>query len=80
MKEPASRPSWATSPLLGLYFVATLMTAVLLTVIIIQQYCKSEREHFFTITIPSNKDADEGDSDESTGLLSMQTYQAGGGA
>jgi hypothetical protein len=85
-----SRSSWATSHVLGMVFVATIVTAVLLTVIlitiiIIQQYRKSEGEKF-AITIPSNKDADEGDSysdestghsTESTGLLAMQTYQAG---
>jgi hypothetical protein len=79
-----------TSPLLDIFFVVTIVTAVLLTVllvaaIIIKQYRKKKREktYFYTVTMPSsNKDVDEGDSrhsDESTGLLAMQTYQAGGG-
>jgi hypothetical protein len=85
-----NRPGRAASHMLGIVFVATIVTAVLLTVIlitliIIQQYRKSEGEKF-AITIPINKDADEGDSHsdestghstESTGLLVLQTYQAG---
>jgi hypothetical protein len=60
---------------------AVLLTVILLTAIIIQQYRK-RKAGIFTITIPSSKDAGEGDShsDESTSLLAMQTHQAGGGA
>lgn len=89
----ADTPSRAPSPMLGIVFLATIVTAVLLTVIllaviIIQQFRIYDGANF-TIPIPINRDGDgEEDSlsdestghsvEESTGLSAMQTYQAGG--
>jgi hypothetical protein len=77
-ENPGSRRSKAS-----MFFVPTgsIVIAILFTVIIIQQYRKSEREKSQFFTIPSNESDGEGyiSSDESACLLPMQTYQAGGG-